>query len=116
MTYLYSFLFVGLICMFSQIVLDRTKFTPGHVTTFLVVLGCFLEIFHIYDKVIDIVGGGAAVPIISFGHSLTHGALEGAKEFGLLGLSYGMFTLTSSGIVFTIAISFVMAIFFKPKD
>lgn len=114
--YLYSFLFVGIICALSQIVLSKTKLTPGHITAFLVVLGCFLEIGKIYDKIIKVVGYGASVPIISFGHSLTQGAVAGAKAQGILGLGYGMFKFTASGIVFTIVISFVVTLIFNPKD
>ena len=34
MIYLGSFLYCGIICMISQIILDNTKLTPGHVTSF----------------------------------------------------------------------------------
>ncbi len=70
-----SFLFCGFICMISQIILDNTKLTPGHITSMLVVIGAFLDSFNIYDKIIKLVGGGALVPITSFGHSLAHGAI-----------------------------------------
>ena len=36
-----SFLFCGFICLISQIILDNTKLTPGHITSMLVVLGAF---------------------------------------------------------------------------
>ena len=42
MTYVYAFLFCGLICLISQIILDNTKLTPGHVTSIFVVVGAFL--------------------------------------------------------------------------
>ena len=47
-----SFMFCGAICMISQIVLDNTKLTPGHITSILVVLGAFLDPFSIYDLII----------------------------------------------------------------
>ena len=68
-------LFCGLICVIGEIILDKTKLTPGHITTLFVVLGVFLDTFDIYDKIILYVGGGALVPITSFGHSLVHSAL-----------------------------------------
>ena len=55
------------------------------------------------------------VPISSFGHSLTHAAVEGAMENGYFGLLLGIFDLTSSGIVAAILFAFVMAVLFKPK-
>lgn len=116
MLYIKSFLFCGLVCLIGQIILDNTKLTPGHITTLFVVIGAFLDIFSIYDKIILYVGAGACVPITSFGHSLIHGALASAHEYGILGLFIGMFNLTSPGIVSAIIFSFFFALIFKPKD
>ena len=116
MTYLYSFLFCGFICLIGQLILDNTKLTPGHITSMLVVVGTFLDIFNIYDKIVKIVGGGAMVPIISFGHLLAHGVIKGIQNYGILGLFTGMFTYVSAGIVAAIVFSFVFTIIFNPKD
>ncbi|MCI5552871.1 MAG: stage V sporulation protein AE [Tenericutes bacterium] len=116
MNYLNAFLFAGFICLIGQIILDNTKLTPGHVTTIFVVVGAFLDIFSIYDKFVLWAGGGALVPITSFGHLLIHGAIEKALEYGVIGLAMGMFDLTSSGIISAIVISFFLSIFFNPKD
>ena len=93
MIYINAFIFAGFICLLGQIILDNTKLTPGHVTTIFVVLGAFLDVFSIYDKFVLFAGGGALVPITSFGHLLIHGALEKAQDFGLMGLAMGMFDL-----------------------
>ena len=111
-----SFLFCGFICMISQIVLDHTKLTPGHITSILVVLGAFLDSFSIYDEIIKYVGGGALLPITSFGHSLIHGALAKAESVGLIGIFMGMFDLTATGITAAILFSFVFTLIFKPKN
>ncbi|NLM63424.1 MAG: SpoVA/SpoVAEb family sporulation membrane protein [Mollicutes bacterium] len=116
MSYFLSFLFCGMICLLGQIILDNTKLTPGHVTTIFVVVGALLDIFNFYDKIILWVGGGALVPITSFGHLLIHGALAKASDLGAMGLLLGMFDLTSAGIVSTIFLSFVFALIFKPKN
>lgn len=116
MIYFNAFLFAGLVCLIGQIILDNTKLTPGHVTTIFVVLGAFLDIFSIYDKFVLWAGGGALVPITSFGHLLIHGAIEKAGEFGLIGLAMGMFDLTSSGIISAIVFSFFLSLIFNPKD
>ena len=94
MIYINAFIFAGFVCLLGQIILDNTKLTPGHVTTIFVVLGAFLDVFSIYDKFVLFAGGGALVPITSFGHLLIHGALEKAQDFGLMGLAMGMFDLT----------------------
>lgn len=116
MIYLYSFLFAGLVCLIAQLILDNTKLSAGHITSIFVVVGAFLDTFSIYDKIISVVGGGALVPITSFGHLLIHGALAKAADFGFIGLVVGMFDLTASGITSAIVFTFIFALFFRPKN
>ncbi len=116
MTYLYSFIFVGLVSALGQLILDNTKLTPGHITSIFVVVGAFLDIFNIYDHIINFVGAGAMVPITSFGHSLIHGALAKTSEMGLSGILMGMFDLTSAGIISAIIFSFAFSLIFNSKD
>jgi len=111
-----SFLFCGFICLISQIILDNSKLTPGHITTILVILGAFLDSFSIYDQIIKIVGGGALIPITSFGHSLIHGALAKAESIGFMGILLGMFDMTAAGITSAIIFAFIFALLFKPKN
>lgn len=115
MIYIYAFLFCGTICMLSQIILDNTKLTPGHVTSIFVVLGAFLDICGIYDKIVLYAGAGALVPITSFGHLLIHGAMTAADDQGVLGLALGVFDLTAAGISIAIVSAFLLALIFKPK-
>lgn len=116
MIYLNAFLFAGFVSMLGQIILDNTKLTPGHVTTIFVVVGAFLDTFSLYDKFILWAGGGALVPITSFGHLLIHGAMDSALDYGFMGLATGMFNLTASGIASAILFSFIFSLIFKPKD
>lgn len=116
MIYVNAFIFAGIVCLIGQVILDNTKLTPGHITALFVVVGAFLDLFDIYDKFVLWAGGGALVPITSFGHLLIHGALEKAAEFGFMGLAMGMFDLTSSGIISAIVISFFLSLVFNPKD
>ena len=116
MTYLLSFLFCGILCLIAQLIIDNTKLSAGHVTSMFVVIGAFLDIFDIYDKIIETVGGGALLPITSFGHSLIHASLDQAMESGFFGLALGMFNMTATGIVAAIVISFFVALIFRPKN
>lgn len=116
MIYLNAFLFCGTVCLIGEIILDNTKLTAGHVTSIFVVVGALLDIFGIYDKFVLWAGGGAMVPITSFGHSLIHGALSKASNEGIIGLMLGMFDLTATGITAAIVISFILALIFNPKD
>lgn len=116
MLFFNSFLFCGFLCLLAQVILDNSKLTPGHITSIFVIIGAFLDTFSIYDKIIEIVGGGALIPITSFGHSLIHGALARANSMGILGILMGMFDLTATGITAAIIFSFVFALIFKPKN
>lgn len=115
MTYLLSFLFCGFICGISQLFLEKTKLTPGHVNTLLVIIGCILSGFGIYDELIDIFHAGASVPIINFGYLLVTGASDGYKVSGILGLFKGIFLNCGAGISFTIVCAFIVTILFKVR-
>lgn len=114
-TYIYAFLFCGFVCMISQLILDNTKLTPGHVTSLFVVLGAMLDVFGIYDKIVLYCGAGAIIPITSFGHLLIHGAMDLVDEMGVMGLALGIFDLTSAGISVAVVAAFFLALLFKPK-
>ncbi len=116
MIYFNSFIFAGLVCAIAQFILSKTKLTPGHITVIFVCLGAFLDVFNIYDKLILWAGGGALVPITSFGHMLTHGEIAGYETEGFMGILGGTFNLTSAGITAAIVVSFFLALIFKPKD
>lgn len=115
MIYVNSFIFCGIVCLISQIILDNTNLTPGHVTSLFVVIGSSLDLFGIYDKIVQYCGAGALIPITSFGHLLVHGAMDTANDLGPLGLSFGIFNLTSAGISVALVMGFLSSIFFKPK-
>ena len=114
-TYIYAFLFCGFVCMISQIILDNTKLTPGHITSLFVVLGAMLDLAGIYDKIVLYCGAGAIIPITSFGHLLIHGAMDMATKNGFIGLALGIFDLTSAGISVAVVAAFFLALIFKPK-
>ena len=116
MKIIYSFLFCGIVCLIAQLILDNTKLTPGHITSMCVVIGSFLDVFNIYDKIVEVVGGGAMVPITSFGHQLIHGGLAKTVSVGPIGMIMGMFDLTASGISAAIIFSFFFALIFSPKN
>lgn len=116
MMYVLSFLFCGALCLIAQAILDNTKLSAGHITSLFVVIGSALDIFDIYDKIVAKVGGGALVPITSFGHSLIHASLEQSMESGFFGLMLGMFNITATGITAAIVISFFISLIFRPRN
>ena len=81
-----------------------------------VVVGALLDTCHIYDSFNKWAGAGAMIPITSFGHSLTHGALARAEQEGIMGIFTGMFDLTSAGIIAAIVFAYFLSLIFKPKN
>ena len=75
MDYVSAFIVGGLICVIAQILMDRTKLTPARILVIFVTLGAILGGFGIYDKLIEIGGAGATIPLPSFGNSLADAAI-----------------------------------------
>lgn len=115
MNFLYAFLIGGAICLLAQAIMDAFNLLPAHVTSIFVFIGSLLNIGNIYDKLIDIAGCGASIPISSFGHSLTHAAITKANEVGYIGILTGMFDMTSSGITMAIVFAFVCSLIFRSR-
>lgn len=116
MTIFYSFLFCGFVCLIGQIILDNSKLTPGHITSMFVVIGAFLGMCGLYDKIIDVVGAGGNIPITSFGNTLFNGAYTGFKSGKIIGMFEGILSNVSLGITSAIIFSFVFAVISKVKD
>ena len=116
MIYIKAFLFVGIVSLIGQIILDNTKLTPGHITSIFVCVGAILSFFGIYQKFKDFAGIGASVPITSFGNLLYQAAQEGYNQNGFIGIFQNILTTTSLGISSTFIFSFILSLFFKPKD
>jgi len=115
MTYLYAFLFSGLLCLIAQVIYDNTKLTPGHITSMYVVVGVLLYSFGIYEFLLKLCGGGAMTPITNFGYVLAKSAVEGAKEGGFLGILTGMLKNSSAVLSFTVVVAFFGSLFAKPR-
>ena len=115
-TYLCSFLFAGLVCVLAQIILDNTRLTAGHITALFVVIGALLDICNIYDKIALKVGGAANILITSFGHLLSHAAMLGSNQSGLMGIFTNIFQLTAAGISSVLLFSFIFSLFFRPRN
>ena len=116
MTLVYSFLFCGLVCLIGQLILDNTKYSPGHVTSGMVILGTILGCFNIYDKITAFVGTGASVPIISFGNILVNSAYQGYLMQGIIGIFGNMLTGVGVGIVSAVVFAFFLSLFSKVRD
>lgn len=113
--FFWSFVVGGIICVIGQLLFDVAKLTPAHTLSIFVVIGAILGGFELYEPLIDFAGAGATIPIVSFGNSLVHGALNEAEKHGIVGVLTGMFEVTSSGISAAIIFGFIGALIFKSK-
>lgn len=115
MTYVSAFIVGGIICVIGQILMDTTKLTPARILVIFVTSGVILGAFGIYDKLVDIGGAGATIPLPGFGNALAKGAIKAVKEQGLLGAFIGGITGTAAGITAAIFFGYLMALIFNPK-
>lgn len=116
MIYLNAFLLVGIICVISQIIIDNTKLTNGHITSLFVVVGAILSFLGVYDKLISFSKIGASIPITSFGNLLFKACLEGYETNGILGMFTNLLSTSSAGICSAIIFALIFSIFFKTRD
>lgn len=95
--------------------MDTTKLTPARILVIFVTVGAILGAFGIYDKLVEIGGAGATVPLPGFGNSLAKGAIKAVEEKGLIGAFTGGITGTAAGITAAIFFGYIMALIFNPK-
>lgn len=116
MTYLNAFWVGGLICAIAQILIDKTKMTPGRILVTFVVTGVVLGGLGIYDRLVDFAGAGATVPIVGFGNVLAKGVIKGVSRYGILGALLGGTEAAAGGIGASVVFGFLIALLFNPKS
>ena len=109
-----AFLVGGVICTLAQILINYTKLTAGKILVVFLLLGVFLQSIGVYQYLVDFGGAGATVPISGFGYLLAKGAIEGAKELGLLGVFTGGIKAAAGGIAAAIFFAFITNSFVNP--
>ncbi|MBP3413910.1 MAG: stage V sporulation protein AE [Clostridia bacterium] len=114
--YLKAFLVGGAICVVGQILIDKTKMTPGRILVLFVVSGVVLSAVGIYKPLVDFAGAGASVPITGFGHLLAEGVKKEVTEKGLLGVFTGSLTSAAAGITSAVVFGYLCSLVSKPKD
>lgn len=115
MNYINAFIVGGIICVIGQILIDFTKMTPGRILVVFVVIGVIVGAFGWYDKLVDIGGAGATVPLPSFGNSLAKATIKEVNENGLIGAFTGGIKGAAGGITASIFFGYLMALIFNPK-
>ena len=116
MDYVNAFWVGGLICVIAQILIDKTKLTPGRILVLFVVSGVVLGALGIYKPITQYAGAGASVPIVGFGNSLFEGVKKAVDEKGFLGIFTGGVAQTAGGISAAVFFGLLMAAIFNPKQ
>ncbi len=114
-SYIWVFVIGGIICSIGQILIDKTKMTPARILVLFVTAGVVLTALGIYQKIVDLGGAGATVPLTGFGYSLAKGAFRDVDQYGLLGAFTGGIKYTAAGLTAAIFFGYLMALVFSPK-
>ncbi len=115
MNYVYAFIVGGIICAIGQVLIDKTKLTPARILVIFVTSGAILTAVGIYQKLVDIGGAGATVPLTGFGYTLTKGVFKDVDRYGLLGAFTGGIKATAAGITAAIFFGYLVSVIFAPK-
>ena len=115
MNYFNAFWVGGLICLFGQILIDKTKLTPARILTGYVVTGIILTAVGIYEPVVEYAGAGATVPLLGFGYAMAKGVEKAVAADGLIGVFTGGLSSAAGGIAAAVFFSLIAAFIFKPK-
>ena len=114
--YLRAFLVGGAICLIGQILIDKTKMTPGRILVSFVTAGVVLSAVGLYEPLVEFAGAGATVPLTGFGPVLAQGVREAVARKGLYGAVTGGTTAAAAGITAAVIFGYICAILAKPKD
>ena len=115
MIFIKSFVVGGIICAIVQVIINKTKLTPGRIMVGLVCLGVILGAIGLYLPFADWAGCGATVPLLGFGNNLWKGMKEAIGESGVLGLFKGGFTSGAVGISGALIFGYLASLIFKSK-
>lgn len=115
MVFVKAFVIGGLICVLTQILMDKTKLMPGRIMVILVCLGALLGAVGIYGPFSEFAGAGATVPLLGFGNTLWKGVKEAVDTNGFLGLFQGGFKSSAVGISAALIFGYLASLIFDPK-
>ena len=114
--YIFAFLIGGAICVVGQLLMSYTNLTPARILVLFVTAGVFLTALGLYEPLVKLAGAGATVPLTGFGYALGMGAIEAAREQGVLGAFTGGVTAAAGGIAAAVLFGALNALIFKPKS
>lgn len=115
MDYLKAFVVGGIICVLTQILMEKTRLMPGRIMVILVTTGTVLGAIGLYEPLVQFAGAGASVPLTGFGNVLWKGMKMAVDNSGFLGLFKGGFTACAVGVSAALVFGYVASWIFEPK-
>ena len=115
MSYIGAFIVGGVICAAGQILIDKTKLTTARILVLFVTLGAVLTGLGVYQKLVDVGGAGATVPLSGFGYVLAKGVFRDVDQYGLMGAFTGGIRAAAAGITAAVVFGYMASVAFTPK-
>lgn len=115
MDYLKAFVVGGIICVLTQILMEKTRLMPGRIMVILVTTGTVLGAIGLYEPLVKFAGAGASVPLTGFGNVLWKGMKMAVDNSGFLGLFKGGFTACAVGVSAALVFGYIASWIFEPK-
>lgn len=115
MDYLKTFVVGGIICVLTQILMEKTRLMPGRIMVILVTTGTVLGAIGLYEPLVQFAGAGASVPLTGFGNVLWKGMKMAVDNSGFLGLFKGGFTACAVGVSAALVFGYIASWIFEPK-
>lgn len=116
LTYVIVFAVGGGLCAIAQLLIIKTKLTPARILVIFLLVGVALEGIGIYKPINEFCQAGISVPIVGFGAALTRGAIEYAKQIGILGALGGGLIRTALGVGTAVVMSYIVTLIFSPRS
>ena len=115
MDYLKAFVVGGIICVMTQILMEKTRLMPGRIMVILVTTGTVLGAIGLYEPLVQFAGAGASVPLTGFGNVLWKGMKMAVDNSGFLGLFKGGFPACAVGVSAALVFGYIASWIFEPK-
>jgi len=115
MQYLNAFIIGGFICAVGQLLIDKTKMTSARILVLFVTAGTILTALGLYQKIVDVGGAGATIPLTGFGYTLAKGAFKDVEQFGLYGAFTGGVKAAAIGITAAVFFGYLISLAASPK-
>jgi len=115
LSYINAFIVGGVICAAGQILIDKTKLTAAKILVLFVTSGVILTALGVYQKIVEVGGAGATVPLTGFGYNLVKGTFRDVDQYGLLGAFTGGVRSAAAGITAAVFFGYLISIVFTPK-